>query len=264
MRDISIIISNEYTVKSGEINGIKVNSYYVKNNNYCDNHQGEISLKGAVGAINVFTEAYGDYPYDEIDVVQSAYEYGGFEAPALIRISRIYSLNYFRDGVQGEEIKEGENNLLSTVVHEIAHQWFYGIVGNDQYNEAWLDESFAAFSEQVYFRSIGKSEEDIAKEMEEFLEKIPHKGNVTIDRSFEKLEEDNDYTKAVYMRGAGFLYKLEQAMGKDRFYEFIKKYYTTYSFKEAHTEDFLNTLKPYIKNNDQAEKLIKKYLSCAN
>jgi aminopeptidase N len=38
---------------------------------------------------------------------------------------------------------------LSVLAHEIAHQWFYGLLGNDQIEEPWIDESFAVFSSAV-------------------------------------------------------------------------------------------------------------------
>ena len=34
-----------------------------------------------------------------------------------------------------------------TISHELSHQWWYGIVGDDQFHEPWLDESFATWSE---------------------------------------------------------------------------------------------------------------------
>lgn len=47
-------------------------------------------------------------------------------------------------------------DLKYMIDHEIAHQWFYGVVSNDPYNDAWLDEGFANFSEAVYVYSSNK------------------------------------------------------------------------------------------------------------
>lgn len=267
MRDVTIVLSNEYESASGEACGVKVTSYYAKENGDDGNtRQGEISLKATMDAIEAYTAAYGPYPYGELDVVESSYEYGGMEAPGLVRISQLYSWSLGKD-VSEAERKEGEEKCAGTVAHEVAHEWFYAAVGNDQYNEAWLDESFAAFNEQVYWRHVGRSEEKVAEVMEEFLKSTPAGGeDVTVDRPYDALHTDlvADYVAAVYKRGAGFLYKLEQSMGQEEFYDFMKKYYGAYSFKEAHTEDFLNILTPYIKDNQEAKKLVNTYLSRAN
>ena len=43
------------------------------------------------------------------------------------------------------------NPVRLTVSHELAHQWWYGIVGDDEYAEPWLDESFATWSQYLPF-----------------------------------------------------------------------------------------------------------------
>ena len=44
--------------------------------------------------------------------------------------------------------------MEKVIVHETAHQWWYGLVGNDQIDEAWLDESLATYSEVIYTSEI--------------------------------------------------------------------------------------------------------------
>ncbi len=270
MRDVTIVTGNQFDVVSGETNGVKVNSYFLKKSDSpkgaleedVNREQGELSLKAALQAISAFTEAYGPYPYDELDVTESNYSYGGMEAPGLVRISEMYSWFLTTDNSE-EDRAEYRDKLCGTVAHEVAHEWFYGVVGNDQFNEAWLDESFAAYSEQVYWRSIGRDESESEKVMAEFEQAIrPETGLVTINHSYAELEDmEYDYIHTVYQRGAAFLYRLEQAMGQETFNAFMQEYYQKYSFKEAHTEDFVATLKPHISENSAAQALVKRYLA---
>ena len=37
----------------------------------------------------------------------------------------------------------------SAIQHEVAHQWWYGIVGNDEFHDPWLDEGFATWTERL-------------------------------------------------------------------------------------------------------------------
>jgi len=78
-------------------------------------------LRLARSSMTTYAAAFGDYPYPEVDVVLTAFRrYGGMEYPQIV----------FANPVDGD------------VTHELAHQWWYGIVGNDEYAEPWLDESW--------------------------------------------------------------------------------------------------------------------------
>ncbi|MFM9630565.1 M1 family metallopeptidase [Streptomyces galilaeus] len=80
----------------------------------------------AVAAIDRFGREFGRYPYGEIDLVMTSGFGGGMEYPGLVLL--------------------GTTEEGSAVVHEVAHQWWYGIVGNDEYSSPWLDESFAQYA----------------------------------------------------------------------------------------------------------------------
>ena len=48
--------------------------------------------------------------------------------------------------------------LESIIAHEVAHQWFYNIIGNDQIDEPWLDEGMAQYATWLYYADVyGKS-----------------------------------------------------------------------------------------------------------
>lgn len=79
-----------------------------------------------------FQEQLGAYPYAEYDVVRTGGAINGMEYPALV----------FLDG---RHFAAGAETGIVTVAHETAHQWFYGLLGNDQLREAWLDEGFTEY-----------------------------------------------------------------------------------------------------------------------
>lgn len=269
MRDVSIVISNELRCISGERCGVLVNSWHADNGKapVGDNHeaQGRCMLNAAMEAIGAFTEAYGPYPYGELDVVESGYYYGGMEAPGLVRISQMYSWSMGEDDPETDRT-EAEEDCCGTTAHEVAHEWFYAVVGNDQFNEAWLDESFAAYSEQVYWRHMGRSEEQIAEAMKPFVEQTPDSGDMTVNRPYDQLDSEHhaDYTAAVYRRGAGFLYQMEQCMGQEQFSACMREYYRRFSFREADTEDFISVLKAHMSENAEAQALVETYLGAAS
>ena len=82
-------------------------------------------LGDARASMRTFSAGFGAYPYPEVDVVASAFTtFGGMEYPQIVF----------------------SNPDRYTVAHELAHQWWWGIVGNDEFAEPWLDESLATWS----------------------------------------------------------------------------------------------------------------------
>ena len=91
-------------------------------------HPGAAMLDAAADAFKAIEARLGAYPYPVFRVVQSAGAYG-MESPGLIWIPT----------------GAPRANLRYLVAHETAHQWFYGIVGNDQAREPFTDEAAADF-----------------------------------------------------------------------------------------------------------------------
>ena len=80
-----------------------------------DDAQRTALLAAAADALTVFGEKFGAYPYKTFSVVQTGFLQGGMEYPQLVIIS---------DALVPEVYREA-------VIHATAHQWFYGLVGND-------------------------------------------------------------------------------------------------------------------------------------
>ncbi|WP_157824144.1 M1 family aminopeptidase [Planococcus sp. MB-3u-03] len=83
----------------------------------------------SVEAFAYFEENIGDYPFAELDLIAND---GYMEYPNIV------------------EVPMDEELLDSILVHEIAHQWFYYLVANDPYENAWLDESLTEFSTGLF------------------------------------------------------------------------------------------------------------------
>jgi len=249
LRDFAFIANNNFAVIEEEVDGIKVMSYYYKE----DRIRGEEALEYGVKSIRLFNQLYGKYPYPVYSIVETEFP-SGMEYPALVYISdKYYKPVYTSDP------------LIITVVHETAHQWFYGIVGNDQIDEAWLDEGFAAFSETIFVeRTFGKKTgqdyytRSIENSVEEALSSQIIDGELV--KSLSEFEDWDDYAPTVYDRGAQMLNKLRETLGEDTFLKIVKTYVEKYKFKIATTSDFIKVceevsgkdlkefFKPWIRN----------------
>ncbi|NJL33268.1 MAG: M1 family metallopeptidase [Chloroflexaceae bacterium] len=105
--------------------------------------QDEASLQIAADSVRIFNARFGRYPLAELDVIQAALtKFLGMEFPGVVLIEqRLYP--------------RGGRVFETTVVHEVAHQWWYSQVGSDPQGEPWLDESLASYLQVVYYEGIG-------------------------------------------------------------------------------------------------------------
>ena len=228
LRDFAFVACKDFDVKKKKVDGTIIKSYFYKK----DEERGKEALEWGAKAIEVFNKLYGKYPYGEFSIVGTEFP-SGMEYPMLIYISdKYYKPSYPVDA------------LIITIVHEVAHQWFYGIVGNDQIDEPWLDEGFASYSETLFAEEVlGKREgEDyymrtVERNIEEALNNEIIDGSLS--KSLPEFENWEDYGPTAYGRGAQMLHELRRLLGDDKFFEIIKNYVEEYRFKIATGEDFI-------------------------
>lgn len=136
-------MSPHFGVMSKEIDGIKVNSYYIKDKDSKGQSKcAEQILNIAVDAVKFFSHEFGKYPYEELDIMETYLAGGAMEYPQIIQMGK-----YEDFMLEMEDIPF----LLEAAVHEVGHQWWYVTVGNNEFKEPFLDESFTSFSTAYYF-----------------------------------------------------------------------------------------------------------------
>ncbi len=248
VRDISAVIGKGFQVVTDQVDGVKVNCYYTENERWAN-----IAVTAGVTAIKAFDEAFGPYPYPEIDIMQTDLFAGGMEYPSIVLIYKDFEADSNPDGT------------LSTVVaHEIAHQWFYSLVGDDQYDEAWLDESFASYAEYVYMETYMDEEE--VKERAGYNQDwlgvdFANAGDtLRLNRPYDDFEDDDSYVVTAYYYGQMFLYRLREAMGTEDFTAMMKAYVKEFSNEVATTEDFVDYVHMYSGENEEVDNLLNIFL----
>ena len=123
VRDFTVTAAEDYHTTSRKVGNVTVRVYYRPGG------PGAAMLDAAADAFSAYQNKLGGYPHPTLKVVQSAGGYG-MESPGLIWVPT---------GV-------ASSNLRYLAAHETAHQWFYGIVGDDQALEPFTDEAMADFA----------------------------------------------------------------------------------------------------------------------
>jgi aminopeptidase N len=103
------------------------------------------------------------------------------------------------------------------VYHEVAHQWFYGQLGNDQQVEPWLDEAFADFSAR-YLMGIGENQ---CSTRPVDSEVFAWEAGATTGGDWTSCD---GYFHAVFYRGTEFLTAVRATMGDDAFFGSIRRW----------------------------------------
>ncbi|MFQ5578535.1 MAG: M1 family metallopeptidase, partial [Anaerolineae bacterium] len=136
MRDFFIAAAADYQRTGQTVDGVTVTAYFPAGHNSA----GEFVLQTAAGALDVYGRAFGPYPYRALDVVAAPMPatLGGVEYPGVVVLARRYY--------------DSPDDLTEFVAaHEVAHQWWYGLVGNDPVNAPWLDEALTQYTAVYYF-----------------------------------------------------------------------------------------------------------------
>lgn len=234
VRDFAFIMSESYSLCSEKVGSTVVYSYF-----FGDAEYGKAALNAAVNAVKCFSKLFGEYPYETFSVAQADFYIGGMEYPNLVFINR---------DLYGEDAVEA---LEEVVAHETAHQWWYGIVGNDETREAWLDEGLTEYSVALYLEEVYGSEryamhisdnEGYCKVVFDIMQQSKGISDRRIARKSADFEHWLLYDAAVYDASALMLDSYRWAAGKETLLNGLKRYFNDNAYRIANKEDFLQAL----------------------
>jgi aminopeptidase N len=221
MRDVYLTASQDYDVASRDVGDVRIQSYAQPGNEQARDRMLEV----AASALQYFEQTLGAYPFTEFDLVETHTSALGIEYPGIVALA-------------GDLYLEGEaalprEVLESVVVHEAGHQWFYGLVGNDQVQEPWLDESLAQYLTMRYYRvKYGESGATGFRRSLEARWQRAEDESTPVGLPVEDYSL-SAYSAIVYGKGALFFEALEQRMGSEEMDVFLRDYVAAYRFGMA-------------------------------
>lgn len=160
-----------------------------------------------------FEDAFGQYPFDKYGHAEYPdFPYGGMEHQTLTTLHPGYLDSYW------------------VIAHELGHQWWGDLVGPASWDDLWLNEGFATYSELIAY--YGKDRDSIGPS-------LPHSAN------WGRALNDPDYSYLfeyglVYARGAWTLHHLRSFLGEDAFWPALLYYRARHEGSSATSEDLKN------------------------
>jgi hypothetical protein len=226
MRDFTLILGEDYQRAARTVEGVVVNSYFYPQHAW----GGGKALEVAVDAMTAFSELFGAYPYTELDVVETPNHLGGMEYSGLVVVE---------DGLY----TGGGVEWLTA--HEVAHQWWMVVVGNDQIDEPWLDEALTQYSTMLYYEQVygtDRAQAILQGEFERSYQSVLRQGrDMPSGLSSEEYPPDL-YWDLVYDKGALYFHELREAVGDEAFFEILQTYYQRHRYEVATPEMFLDAV----------------------
>lgn len=174
----------------------------------------------AAGSLACFAAAFGAYPWSELDVVAAPLGEGagGMEATGLVVIDT-GMLRMARYVPPGDGPDTLPAFLLETVTaHEVAHQWWYSLVGSDAVREPWVDESLTNWTGGWYLERRGAPTPHGMVLMEFMAAGSPFGG---LERPLAAFASQTEYGGAVYARGALAWQALRREVGDQAFLDLL-------------------------------------------
>jgi hypothetical protein len=205
------------------------------------------AIKNAIKYCSLF---YGDYPYTTATCVDPAYNSrsGGMEYPT-----------FFTGGAYFI-IRKGISRPEGVTIHEFGHGYFYGLVGSNEFENAWMDEGFTSFLDtEVYYTAYGNpwysrtyfgipftfTDVNIPIESDGISS---HRRTWNMDdmqRFAWKFMGGGSYGANSYSKGELMLRTLKRYMGRDLFADMIKSYSQRWWFKHPKPQDFYDVVSEF-------------------
>ncbi|WP_225826223.1 M1 family metallopeptidase [Streptomyces naphthomycinicus] len=186
--------------------GVPVNIYSVTG---ISSSSAQSMLSTARTAVDAHAARFGAYPYGELDaVIDNNYWFGGMEYPGFVL------------------------DLVSTtaLTHEIGHQWWYGIVGDDEYTSPWLDEAFTDYATDLALGKTGSgcwSSVSWASSAEKITNSMAYWD-----------AHSSRYSTVVYGYGKCALHDLRRVLGDTAMAKVLKDYATAHWYGVSTTAEF--------------------------
>jgi aminopeptidase N len=228
----SIVIGDFAELPKENYDGRVPLMYYVPRGREED---GRRLFKNTLKMMNFFETFFGTkYAYDKYSqVTVERFEYGGMENTTCTTFTtRI---------LPDERTTRDSNTYDYVVVHELAHHWFGDLVTCRDWQHIWLNESFASYSEALYYQHalgqddyfyymLGKAD-DYLNNTSEKVQKIP-----LVTRHYDT-PIDMFETDRTYQKGACILHMLRSLIGDEDFKNSLRVYLDLFKFKTAETDD---------------------------
>jgi hypothetical protein len=243
IRDFAVLVSRSYVSAALKIGDVTVRSHFLVR----DRASGERVLDFATQALAIFQRRFGPYPYRNLDVVEAPVVggAGGVEFSGLVTVASMFYRPMTADQSSGllGQLMAGMGQVQGpilefTTAHEVAHQYWHGLVGSDSREHPYLDESLAQFSAMLYDEDRygverANQDADMHVRMNYRMMRMMGEKDGAVDQPVDAFGSTIRYAGLVYGKGACFYPAARTLLGEAPFYDGLRRYVSRYGFRMA-------------------------------
>ncbi len=272
VRDFAVMAGPTLRVSTRRVNDVEVRSIYLPEHQLA----GTQALDVAAASLAVFEQRFGPYPYVDLDVVEAPLVggAGGVEFSGLVTVASM-----FYRGVSEAQSRGANNNsggglggllgglsglgslgdpsavlgqmlpsmLEFVTAHEVAHQYWHGLVGSDSRDHPFIDESLAQWSAAYYIETRygaerARRDADMQVRMNYQFMRMMNHADGAVDRPASAFSNPMVYAGLVYGKGPYLYNALREAAGDAAFFRALRRYVDTWRFRVAPSNGFIDAL----------------------
>lgn len=223
VRSFYAAVAGRWLAINEDVDGVLVNAYYPDGGL----SSAQTAMEFTTNSLRVFNRLFGPYPYRELDVVPMPTTAFGMEYAGLLALA-------------GGFYTEAGGAFAIAAPHEVAHQWFFNLIGNDQPDEPWLDESLANYAVYLYYEAVDWPQMQNAMLENIFRYRYNAARNLGIDRpvSGAVIEFDqSNYINIIYSKGPLFFHAVRERVGDEAFFAALRDYAGRHRYGIAYADD---------------------------
>jgi len=245
LRNFTVAMSPRYKVVTGKLGDTVIKSFYLPGREFF----GKLALEDARDMMEFYGKRFGKYPYPVFSIAPVSLGYGGEQMSNMIFLdTRIYELPKFL-----------VRYFDFLVAHETGHQWFYNLIGADEYKEMWLEEGVNSYFLTRYLKEkYGENASVIdfpgwTKDMDWIIPQLTFEqtrdfryktlarqgGDHTIIGKLYSYGEPTSIFSITYGKGARVLGMLRAYIGEDNFDRLFQKIMEQYRYRILSLKDFM-------------------------
>lgn len=248
VRDFAFLASPRFRVAVRHLDDITIRSWYLDG----EQASGDKVLEAAGHAVGIFQQRFGTYPYTELDVVEAPLVggAGGVEFSGLVTVASMFyrpmaggqnlgALTGLLGGGGGQIGRAMVDPMLEFVTaHEVAHQWWHGIVGSDSRQHPFVDESLAQYSAILYMeerhgaeRALEEANRQVAQNYH--MMRLGGQLDGAVDQPVDAFSDEVAYAGLVYGKGPFFYREVRASLGDAAFFASLQRYVRQNRFRSA-------------------------------
>lgn len=269
LRGFALALNNHFKVIEKKVGATSVKTYHLPG----DEIIGQRISNIVAPALAAYNQAFGAYPYTELNVVELPLPagFGGIEFPGLVAIAQAYCIDFAAPeaarlpGLVREQADVVKNALEFTLAQCIAFQWWGSVVGSDSQRSPYLDEALAHYAATHYYEvAYGKEagEKALNQNLRSPYQVYRSLGGIDVEVAKPTKEFHNSlqFSAIVQAKGAMLFQALRRELGDEQFFGALRLYFTTRKFRFVTPNDLRDAFIAASHNPHAVKFLFQRYL----